>query len=95
MHFYPRNELKQQWAWMVKAAMVKAKFPQHIEKPVEIFIEYGHPKRCVDLDNYTPKFIIDPIRDVITDDNIERVIKLGWTFVKSKNKYSKVTVTEI
>lgn len=92
MHFHVRNQLKHDWATMVLACARTAKIPK-IDKPVRIFLEYYHPKRSVDIDNYTPKFILDPLRDhFIKDDNITNITDLRWTFVQDKVKRTVIHI---
>lgn len=91
MHWAKRNELKKQWEndayYSAKQAGLKM-----IEFPVEIFIEYHHPKTCVDLDNYTPKFILDGLKSLLVDDSIDHIKRLGWEFRKSTTKKTVVTI---
>ncbi len=93
MHFIARNKLNNYWKDMVWALAKEAKLPQ-FDKPVEIFIHYYHPRDDVDLDNYTPKFIIDGLKTFFGDDDINHVKKLGWTFHKEKVKRSVVEIRE-
>jgi len=93
MHFRVRNQLKKDWAEMVYYACLEAKLPK-ISEPVEVFIIYYHPRKTVDLDNYTPKFIMDPLKNFIVDDNIQWVKKLGWEFQRGA-KRSRVFVKTI
>lgn len=94
MHYIARNELKQQWAMMVDVLAKKAKLPK-FENPVEIFITYYHPRQTVDLDNYTPKFIIDGLKNYFGDDNVTRLKRLGWQFVQCEDKSQKKSVVLI
>lgn len=85
MHFIARNNLKQEWGEMVKVLAMEAKW-KPFENPVELFITYYHPRETVDLDNYTPKFIIDGLKHYFGDDNITHLKKIGWTFKKGPKK---------
>lgn len=92
MHFHLRNKLKQDWELLTIDAANKAKLP-HIKQPVKIFLKYFHPKDNVDLDNFTPKFILDGLKRYLEDDNIKYIKELGWSFEKSKHKYTEVLIT--
>lgn len=94
MHFQSRNNLKQEWGRMVSACAKLAGLPK-IDKPVEIFIIYYHPRDTVDLDNFTPKFIIDGLKPFFIDDNIKVVKKLGWEFKRSPIRRSVVKIKVI
>lgn len=94
MHYILRNNLKQSIQNDVWKAAKVSKIPK-IDSCVEIFITYYHPRRTVDLDNYTPKFFLDGLKHLFVDDNIQHVIKLGWTFKKDKNKRSIIEVIPV
>lgn len=85
MHFIARNNLKQEWGQMVQVLAMEAKWPQ-FDFPVELFITYSHPRDTVDLDNYTPKFIIDGLKSYFGDDNITKLKKIGWKFQKGEKQ---------
>ncbi len=91
MHFHKRNNLKAEWEHMVRILALKAKFPQ-FDSPVEMFITYTHPRDNVDLDNFTPKFIVDGLKSFFKDDSIKYLKKLGWQFNKGKPKTSLVEI---
>lgn len=91
MHFHSRNNLKQEWGKMVHVYAKLAGLPM-IDKPVEVFITYHHPKDTVDLDNYTPKFIMDGLKPFFIDDNIKCVVKLGWEFKRGSIRKSVVKI---
>lgn len=90
MHWALRNKLKAEWEQMTFYAAKEAGLPK-LKEPVEIFITYYHPKQTVDLDNYSPKFLIDGLKQFFVDDNILHLVKLGWTFKKG----TKRSVVEI
>jgi hypothetical protein len=92
LHWHQRNALKQYWMQMVYYAGKAARLPKFAE-PVDIFITYHHPKRTVDYDNYTPKFAIDGLKSFIVDDNIQWIRKLGWEFIKDKDKKMIIRIT--
>lgn len=83
MHFHARNKLKKEWELMVWTACKEAKLPK-IDGKVEVFITYYHPKTNIDLDNFTPKFIMDGLKLFFEDDSIKYVKKLGWEFKKGE-----------
>lgn len=85
MHFHVRNNLKKEWETMTFYAAKEAKLPM-ILIPVEIFITYYHPKKNIDLDNYTPKFIIDGLKQFFVNDDFVHLTKLGWTFKQGKKR---------
>ena len=90
-HWSHKEYLKGIWYKMVMACAKKAKVPK-INQPVEIHIDYFNP-RHIDLDNLTPKFILDGLKGiVILDDNPNIVKKISWTFTKDKNKRSIVLI---
>jgi len=92
MHFRERNKLKQQWHNMVSVCVMKANIP-FIKKPVAVWIENFHNLKTVDLDNYTPKFIMDPLRDIVlADDNVKFVKDLRITFEKCSKKERRTIV---
>ena len=93
MHWSKRNALVDEWKEMVFYSAKEAKIPK-ITKPVEIFITYHHPKKTVDLDNYTPKLILDGLKPFIVDDNIQWIKKLGWEF-KTGDKSTTVVIKEV
>jgi len=93
MHHMKRYQLKKEWEHMVNIIAKKEKLP-FIKKPVEIFITYYHPRKTVDLDNYTPKFICDALKSYFTDDNITNLVKLGWEF-KTGKKRSVIYIKEL
>lgn len=70
---------------MVNILALEAKIPKFTQ-PVELFITYFHPRESVDLDNYTPKFIIDGLKHLFGDDNITCLKKIGWTFKKGPKR---------
>tara|TARA_R100000789_G_C2964159_1_gene138821 strand:+ start:87 stop:449 length:363 start_codon:yes stop_codon:yes gene_type:complete len=94
MHWTKKSVLKKYWENMVWALAREAGLKK-IDKPVWIFIQYYHPRRTVDLDNYTPKFILDGLKSFIKDDNIQWIQKIGWEFIQSKKKKSIVEIQEI
>jgi hypothetical protein len=85
MHYMARNNLKQEWKQMVYILGKEAKLPK-FTKPVEVYIKYFHPRDDVDLDNYTPKFILDGLKEFFVDDNIQHLKKLGWEFKRGKKR---------
>lgn len=90
MHFHVRNKLKQEWHDMVYFCIKQEKIPK-ITQPVKLWIEIYHSKENIDLDNYTPKFICDPLRDtILTDDSVRYIKDLRITAVKSKEKKTVV-----
>lgn len=95
MHFHVRNRLKQDWYDMVYLCAKKYKIP-FITAPVEIHIEVHHPRSTIDLDNFTCKFILDPLRkNFIHDDNVKCIHKLSYTAIKSKEKKTVVYIKEL
>ena len=92
MHYSKRGKLKKEWEHMVWVLWKEKKY-KHIEGEVEVFITYYHPRNTVDLDNYTPKFIMDGLKIFFEDDSIKYVTKLGWEILKGE-KCSVVTVTQ-
>jgi len=94
MHFHLRNNLKHDWETMTVMAARQSGLPK-ITSPVSVYLIYHHPRKNVDLDNYTPKFILDGLKQFFVDDNIEHVQKLGWEFKQSKDKHTTVIVEEI
>lgn len=91
MHFRQRNDLKKQWENDTYYAAKMVGLPL-LDAPIEIFINYYHPRTNVDLDNYTPKFIIDGLKAFFKDDSFKYVRKLGWTFIKSRDKRSEIVI---
>ena len=85
MHWTKKHALKKEWEMMVWALAKEAKIPT-FKQPVEIYIKYYHPRDSVDLDNYTPKFIIDGLKTLFVDDNITQLKKLGWEFKRGKKR---------
>ena len=79
-HWTKYNKEKQRWSemvgWLCKG---KKKFLGKVE--IEV-VTYFDTKRKHDLDNYTPKFILDPLvkSGIIVDDNSEIVTKLSTVF---------------
>lgn len=79
-HFMKYAKEKQRWmemvGWLCKG---KKKFVGKVE--IEV-VTYFETKRKHDLDNYAPKFILDPIvrSGVIEDDNSEIITKLSTVF---------------
>ena len=93
-HWSHKSYLKDIWYKMVWACAKEAKVPL-IKSPVEIHIDYFGP-RYIDLDNLTPKFILDGLKDVvILDDNPKVLKKISWTFTKDKNKRSIILIKEV
>lgn len=90
LHYIPRNNLKKEWDVMTKDAFRRAKIKK-IDGPVKIKITYFHPqlgtKKRLDIDNYTPKFINDPlVGEIIEDDSVHIVQELSWNFKKGEKK---------
>lgn len=85
LHYIPRNTLKKQWMKDVSILAKQVNIPI-FKAPVEIFITYYHPRETVDLDNYTPKFIIDGLKIYFGDDNVTRLKKIGWEFKKGEKR---------
>jgi len=91
-HWTVYHRLREEWNAMVWACVKHAKIPM-IEQPVEIHIDYYHPRKSVDLDNYTPKLLMDSLKGlVIKDDSSQIVKKLSWRFIQAKVKKSVVTI---
>lgn len=92
MHWTKKGNLKKYWYDLTYFCALQSKIPK-FNVPVDVFITYHHPKETVDLDNYTPKFILDPLQRFFGNDNIQTVKKLGWTFEKSKIKKSVIEIS--
>ncbi len=95
MHWTKLSALKKEIAWTILAACNKAKLPKSIGNPVEIYIEYFHPRETADLDNLVPKLWLDCLKSHFGDDNITRLKKLGWTIIKAPKKKSIIYIKEI
>ena len=89
-HWTKRNELHHYWRDMTFYAAKKAGLPK-LKEPVEVFLTYYHPRTNVDLDNYTPKFIMDGLKLFFIDDSIAHVKRLGWEFKKG-DKRTVITI---
>ena len=90
MHWAQRAKMKSEFEELAFWSAKKSGLPK-LTEPVEIFITYYHPKQTVDLDNYTPKFFLDALKQFFVDDNFLYLVKLGWTFKKG----TKRSVVEI
>jgi Holliday junction resolvase RusA-like endonuclease len=96
-HVY-RNQ-KQQWHWLVKAALHKVKKPSvPYARAVVTILYYFKDNRRHDPDNYSGKMILDPLvkEGVIVDDSfdvIELRIKKGG--VDKLNPRTEIEITEL
>ena len=86
-HHYARHKLKKEWEELTIFS-AKADHLKPVKGEVEVSLIYSHPwvstKRKIDIDNFTPKFIMDALvtGGFIEDDSFNVVKKLSWTFVK-------------
>ena len=90
------NALKQRWkdfiVWLVDENGLRDKHIEHCELE---FVTYYPTNRSHDIDNSTPKFIIDGLVEsgLLVDDDIKHVTKLTLQcFVDLKNPRTEITI---
>ena len=84
-HYHKYNSEKQVWKDMI---YVVARGGHQFKGKVKVTITYYFPdKRSRDIDNYTPKFIMDGLvsAEIIEDDNQRIVTSLTTRFLYDKN----------
>ncbi len=72
-HYRPYQIAKQEWLWMVRAALLRAKCkpPKSFQHAVVTIRYFFADRRRHDPDNYSGKFILDALvhEGVLTDDS--------------------------
>ena len=97
-HFHEYNKEKKRWAELVGWVVMGANRPSFAGK-VEVEVRYYFKTKAKhDIDNYTPKFIMDPLvaMKVIEDDNNEIVTALTTKlFYDNLHPRTEVTIKSI
>ena len=97
LHWLKQRQIKQDWAWLIKAACLAAKVgrPSYRLAGVEITLIFPVVRRR-DIDNYAPKMILDGLVNagVILDDRSDWV-KVTWDIVKGNERRTIIDIAEI
>ena len=94
LHWAKQREIKQEWAWLVKAACLAAKVGRPGYKMATVKITLIFPvMRRRDIDNYAPKFLLDPLvgAGIILDDRADWV-DVSWHFAKGDKRETIIEV---
>ena len=90
---------KVRWHWLIKAALQKAEKPKKpLSQAVVKITYYFKNKKRRDLDNYSGKFLLDPLvaEGIIVDDSFCYVKKLELeAFVDKENPRTEIEVIEL
>lgn len=93
-HWTVQQQSKQEWAWLILAACLAAKVgrPQYKLATVHITLIFPVLRRR-DLDNYTPKSIMDGLVNagIIQDDRSDWV-KVTWDIVKGDGRKTVIDI---
>jgi len=96
LHWSKQREIKQEWAWLIKAACLAAKCgrPQYKLATVRIILEFPVLRRR-DIDNYAPKMLLDALvnEGIIQDDRSDWV-DVDWSFAKGDKRRTIIRITE-
>jgi Holliday junction resolvase RusA-like endonuclease len=96
LHWGHQRKMKQDWAWLIKAAVLAAKIGRPEIKFARVTIILSFPvNRRRDIDNYTPKVILDGLvaAGVIMDDRSDW-IDVQWRLVKGDKRCTVIEVVE-
>jgi len=93
-HHYKRAKVKKEWEEKIMIACANC---TPIKGPVSVLVEYYFPtKRLRDIDNYTPKFILDGMvkAGLIEEDNNSIIKQLSVSILYDKNNPHTVVTVE-
>jgi crossover junction endodeoxyribonuclease RusA len=95
---WARAKMKKEWEELVYYCCKQQKI-KPIEGQVAVGLIYYFPtNRRRDIDNYTPKFILDGLvkAGIIEDDSTKTIVDLSWKILYEKGRSETVvTITEV
>lgn len=94
--FQVYRRAKEQWHWLIKAA-IKEKPARPIERAVVRITYFFRDNRRRDPDNYSGKFILDPLvrEGVIADDSFKHVELILSACVDRQNPRTEIEVRAV
>ena len=97
LHWTKQRQIKQDWAWLIKAACLTARAgrPQYRLATVDISLIFPVMRRR-DIDNYAPKMVLDGLvaAGMIEDDRADWV-RVRWRFEKGNERKTIIDIAEI
>ena len=94
--YIPYHKQKTEWHWLIKAA-IKEKPKEPLQKAVVTITYYFPDRRRRDPDNYSGKFILDPLvsEGVLSDDSFSVVTLVLKADVDKRNPRTEITVEAV
>lgn len=96
LHWSEQRMIKQDWAWMIKAAVLTAKVGRPMYRLAAVKITLIFPViRRRDIDNYTPKMVMDGLVNagIIQDDRADWV-DVKWGFAQGAERQTIIEVEQ-
>lgn len=94
LHWSKQRLIKQDWAWLIKAACLAAKTgrPSYRLARVQITLLFPVVRRR-DIDNYAPKMILDGLvgAGILEDDRADRV-DVRWDFGRGARRQTIIEI---
>ncbi|MBP2665775.1 MAG: hypothetical protein H6Q76_755 [Firmicutes bacterium] len=97
LHWSQQQQIKKDWAWLVKAACLTAKAGRPEYKLATVHIALVFPVvRRRDLDNYAPKAIMDGLVNAgILQDDRNDWVKVTWAFAKGLQRKTIIDIAAV